>query len=229
MSSNARQQKNQVPFSGSVNGALHFRGSVGARLTRKEKKEQHSAYLDHLPRGESPSVFRASFARAGLLLPRDVVHFRVAARWPDQPHPDVAAVAAHTTHVETGLGSLAPARTSPDVGFNERSLLSLIVPITTGLRRGTGGRCVDELSSARTSFVNVIELTVRHVVGAVKHLGGFARRQTPAAVHRHRLHLQEVLALELEVLQLVARLVLKYAKRRPCMSRDSRRHFRSTF
>lgn len=46
-------------------------------------------------------------------------------------------------------------------------------------------------------IVGVIELTVRHVVGAVEHLGSLARRQTPAAVNRHRLDLQKVLALQL--------------------------------
>lgn len=87
---------------------------------REDPRPRNYRYLNHLPRDDIPSAFRALLARAGLLAPRDVVHPGVAARRPDQAHLDVPAVAVHATHVETGLGSLASARTSPDVGFNER-------------------------------------------------------------------------------------------------------------
>lgn len=103
--------------------------------------------------------------------------------------------------MEAGLGSLAPARTSPDVGFNERSLLSLVIPTTLDLK----GRLREGLT--------VWHLTVRHIIGAVEDLGRFARGKTPTAVNRHRLHLKEVLAFELQILQLVAGLILESAYR----------------
>jgi len=120
-------------------------------------------------------------------------------------------MAVHAAHVETGLSTLAPARTPPDVGFNETSLLSLVIPTMTGLGRDTEEGGNDELFAARRCTA-IGYLTVRHVVGAVEHLGRLTRRQSPTAIHRYRLHLQEVLAFELQVLQLVARLVLEQAR-----------------
>lgn len=102
--------------------------------------ENPTVYLNYLPSGWLPPTFRALLPRAGLLAPRDIVHPGVAARRPDQAHLDVTAVAAHATHVKIGLGSLAPARTSPDVGFNERSLLSFIIPHYAELGRGLSRR-----------------------------------------------------------------------------------------
>lgn len=101
-----------------------MRGEGNEGETRYETR----VYLNHLPGGGFPSTFRALVARARLLLPRDIVHAGVAVRRPDQAYFHVPTLAVHATHVETGLGTLAPARTPPDVGFNERSLLSLVIP-----------------------------------------------------------------------------------------------------
>jgi len=80
-------------------------------------------------------------------------------------------MAIHATHMKTGLRSLASARTSLDIGFNERSLLSLVIPDYTGLRRETEGR-TDELSLSRIE--SVWNLTVCHIIGAIEDLGCFA-------------------------------------------------------
>lgn len=77
----------------------------------------------------------------------------------------------------------------------------------TGFRRETKDR-TDQLYRRGDKSISDY-FTVCHVVGAVEDLGRFARRQTTTAVYRHRLHLQEVLASELEILQFIARLVLE--------------------
>lgn len=110
-------------------------------------------YLNRFPSSGFPSMFRAFLARARLLLPRDIICADIAARRPNQTRLDFPTLTVHATHVEASLGSLAPARTSPDVGFNERSPLSLVIPTTLDLEgRLRGGL----MSLSRRSSVSLI-------------------------------------------------------------------------
>lgn len=64
---------------------------------------------------------------AGLFPPGDVVALRLAVHRPDQPRLHLAALADHPADIESALVPLAPAGTSPEVGFNETVTSSFVI------------------------------------------------------------------------------------------------------
>lgn len=102
-------------------------------LKIQDRKFLRSWYLNCFPSSRFSSTIRAFLARTRLLLPCDIICADIATRRPNQTRLDFSTLTVHATHVEAGLGSLAPARTSLDVGFNERSPLSLVIPTTLDL------------------------------------------------------------------------------------------------
>lgn len=102
-------------------------------LKIQDRRILRSWYLNRFPSSRFSSTIRAFLTRTRVLLPRDIICVDIATCWPNQTRLDFSTMTVHATHVEAGLGSLAPARTSPDVGFNERSPLSLVIPTTLDL------------------------------------------------------------------------------------------------